>query len=155
MRGHMQKTRKNTVKSGYNAKNRLKIKEKAEILTEENFQKRGNQLKRGTLTPLVWLNICRMYWKFLRHATCYARCFLMHECTYEHCVDNFFPVGKFVLKCFDHFIIILQKSTNYLALLSYMNQVNNCTFTYCLWHVANQCILVLVWTPPCTAGIIH
>ena len=33
--------------------NKLKIKEKAKILTQENFQKRGNQLKRGTLTPLV------------------------------------------------------------------------------------------------------
>ena len=28
------------------------MKEKAEILTPENFQKRVNQLKRGTLTPL-------------------------------------------------------------------------------------------------------
>ena len=35
--------------------NRLKIKEKAEILAQENCQKWGNQLKfvkRGTLTPL-------------------------------------------------------------------------------------------------------
>ena len=29
----------------------MKIKEKAEILTQEYFQKRGNMLKRGTLTP--------------------------------------------------------------------------------------------------------
>ena len=41
------------MKLGKNAKNRLKIKEKAEILAQENFQKRGNQLKRGTLTPLM------------------------------------------------------------------------------------------------------
>ena len=34
-------------------KNRLKMKEKAEILALENFQKWGNQLKRGTLTPLL------------------------------------------------------------------------------------------------------
>ena len=34
-------------------KHRLKIKEKAEILTQENCQKQGNQLKRGPLTPLV------------------------------------------------------------------------------------------------------
>ena len=53
VRGHKQKTRKNSVKSGQNVKNRLKMKEKAEILTPENFQKRGNQLKRGTLTPLI------------------------------------------------------------------------------------------------------
>ena len=52
VRGHVQKTRKNTVKSGLNARNRLKIKVKAEILIQENFQKRGNQLKKGTLTPL-------------------------------------------------------------------------------------------------------
>ena len=38
------------MKLGKNGKNRLEIKEKAEILTKENFQKRGNQLKRGTLT---------------------------------------------------------------------------------------------------------
>ena len=31
---------------------RLKIKEAAEILTQENFQKRENQLKRGTFTSL-------------------------------------------------------------------------------------------------------
>ena len=42
--GHRQKTRKNNVKLGKNAKNRLKIKEKAEILAQENFQKQGNQL---------------------------------------------------------------------------------------------------------------
>ena len=36
-----------------NAKNRLKLKEKAEILAQENFQKRGNQLKRETLTPQI------------------------------------------------------------------------------------------------------
>ena len=54
VRGHMQKMRKNIVKSGKNAKNRLKIKEKAEILTQEHFQKRGNQLKESwTLTPLT------------------------------------------------------------------------------------------------------
>ena len=52
VRGHGQKTRKNSVKLGKNAKNRLKIKEKAEILAQENFQKREKQLKRGTLTPL-------------------------------------------------------------------------------------------------------
>ena len=40
------------MKFGKNAKNRLKLKEKAEILAQENFQKLGNQLKRGTLTPL-------------------------------------------------------------------------------------------------------
>ena len=43
------------MKFGKNAKNRLKLKEKAEILAQENFQKRGNQLKRGTLTPLFIL----------------------------------------------------------------------------------------------------
>ena len=40
------------MKLGKNAKNRLKIKEKAEILTQEKCQKRGNQLKKGTLTSL-------------------------------------------------------------------------------------------------------
>ena len=35
------------------AKNGLKTKEKSEILAEENFQKQGNQLKRGILTPLI------------------------------------------------------------------------------------------------------
>ena len=54
VRGHRLKTRKNSVKLGKNAKNMLKIKEKAEILAQENFQKRGNQLKRGTLTPLPY-----------------------------------------------------------------------------------------------------
>ena len=44
--------RKNSVKLCKNAKNRLKMKEKAEILVQENFQKLGDQLKRGTLTPL-------------------------------------------------------------------------------------------------------
>ena len=44
---------KNNVNLGKNAKNRLKIKEKAEILAQENFQKWRNQLKRGTLTPLA------------------------------------------------------------------------------------------------------
>ena len=34
-------------------KHGLKIKEKAEILTQENCQKQGNHLKRGPLTPLV------------------------------------------------------------------------------------------------------
>ena len=28
------------------------MKEKVEILAQENFQKQGNQLKRGILTPL-------------------------------------------------------------------------------------------------------
>ena len=37
---------------GKKAKYGLKIKEKAEILAYGNFEKRGNQLKRGTLTPL-------------------------------------------------------------------------------------------------------
>ena len=55
VRVHRQKTRKNSVKFGKNAKNRLKMKEKAEILAQENFPKRGNQLKRGTLTPLLLL----------------------------------------------------------------------------------------------------
>ena len=40
------------MKLGENGKNRLKIAEKAEILAKEDFQKQGNQLKRGTLTPL-------------------------------------------------------------------------------------------------------
>ena len=40
------------MKLGKNGKNRLKIKEKAEILAKEIFQKQGNQLKRGTLIPL-------------------------------------------------------------------------------------------------------
>ena len=40
------------MKLGKNGKNRLKIREKAEILVRENFQKQGNQLKKGTLTPL-------------------------------------------------------------------------------------------------------
>ena len=52
VRGHRQKTRKNSVKLGINAKNRLKINEKAENLAQANFQKWGNQLKRGTLIPL-------------------------------------------------------------------------------------------------------
>ena len=34
------------------AKYGLKIKEKADILAYGYFEKRGNQLKRGTLTPL-------------------------------------------------------------------------------------------------------
>ena len=46
------------MKLGKTTKNRLKIKkkkrkEKAEILAQENFQKRGKQLKRGTLMPLL------------------------------------------------------------------------------------------------------
>ena len=41
------------IRKGKMPKNRLKMKEKVEILAPENFQKRGNQLKRGTLTPLV------------------------------------------------------------------------------------------------------
>ena len=48
VRGHNQKTRKNSMKSRQTAK----MKEKAQILAPENFQKWGNQLKRGTLTPL-------------------------------------------------------------------------------------------------------
>ena len=52
-RGYRQKTRKNSVKLGKNANNRLKIKEKAEILAQENCQKLGTQLKRGTLSPLI------------------------------------------------------------------------------------------------------
>ena len=32
---------------------RLKIKEKAEILTQKNFQKRGNQLKRELSHPCI------------------------------------------------------------------------------------------------------
>ncbi len=35
----------------------MKIKEKAEILAHGYFEKRGNQLKRGTLTPLTRMNI--------------------------------------------------------------------------------------------------
>ena len=54
--GHRPKTRKNSMKLGKNAKNRLKIKEKAEILAQEYFKKQGNQLKRGSLTPLSRLN---------------------------------------------------------------------------------------------------
>ena len=42
---HRQKMRKNSVKLGKNAKKKLKIKEKAEILAQENVQKQGNQLK--------------------------------------------------------------------------------------------------------------
>ena len=38
---------------GKKAKHGLKIKEKAEILAHGYFEKRGNQLKRGTLTPLL------------------------------------------------------------------------------------------------------
>ena len=54
VRGHGQKRGKNSVKLGKNTKNRLKRKEKAEILVKENFQKWGNQLmKIGTLTPLI------------------------------------------------------------------------------------------------------
>ena len=53
VRGHRQKMRKSSIKLGKTTKNRLKRKEKAEILAQENFQKRGNQLKRGTLTPLI------------------------------------------------------------------------------------------------------
>ena len=34
------KRRKNSVKLGKNAKNRMKLKEKAEILAQENFQKK-------------------------------------------------------------------------------------------------------------------
>ena len=40
------------MKSGEAAKNKLKIKDKAEILAQEYFQKQGNQLRRGTLTPM-------------------------------------------------------------------------------------------------------
>ena len=39
LRGHKQKMRKNTLKLGKNAKNRLKLKGKAEVLAQENFQK--------------------------------------------------------------------------------------------------------------------
>ena len=39
VRSHRPKTRKNSEKLGKNVKNRLKIKEKAEILAQENFQK--------------------------------------------------------------------------------------------------------------------
>ena len=53
MRGHRQKMRKNSIQLRKTAKNRLKIKAAAEILAQENFQKWGNQLKRGTLTPLI------------------------------------------------------------------------------------------------------
>ena len=49
VRGHKQKMRKSSLKLGKNTKNRLKIKEKAKILAHKNFQKRGNQLKRGTV----------------------------------------------------------------------------------------------------------
>ena len=55
VRGHRQKTRKNSVKLGKNAKNRLKMKEKAEILGQNFCQKWGNQLKRGTFTPCLFL----------------------------------------------------------------------------------------------------
>ena len=41
---------------GKNDKDRLKIKEKVEILPKVKFQKRGNQLKGGTLTPLRYPN---------------------------------------------------------------------------------------------------
>ena len=44
------------MKLAKNGKNKLKIKEKAEILAKENCQKQGNQLKRGTLTPLSIVN---------------------------------------------------------------------------------------------------
>ena len=37
---------------GKNVKKKAEYKRKTEILAQENFQKRGNQLKRGTLTPL-------------------------------------------------------------------------------------------------------
>ena len=43
------------MKSGLNTKNRLKVKEKAEILTQKNFQKRGNQLKS---TGILCKSIC-------------------------------------------------------------------------------------------------
>ena len=42
---------------GKTAKIGLKIKEKAEILAPENFQKGGNQLKRGNLTPLDYMKL--------------------------------------------------------------------------------------------------
>ena len=52
VRGHRQETRKNSVKLGKNDKNRLKNEKKNEILAQENFQKQGNQLKKGSFTPL-------------------------------------------------------------------------------------------------------
>ena len=39
------------MKLGKDAKNRLKINEKASILAKENVQKRGKQLKRNAHTP--------------------------------------------------------------------------------------------------------
>ena len=61
MRGQRQKKKKKEKQREIvctNAKNMLKIKEKAEIWAQEICQKQGgNQLKRGTLTPLIMLNV--------------------------------------------------------------------------------------------------
>ena len=43
------------MKLGKTAKNRLKMKGKAEILAQENSQKLGKQLQRGTLHPCLSL----------------------------------------------------------------------------------------------------
>ena len=48
----LKKQWENSIKLGKKFKYRLKIKEKAEIVAQENCQKWENQLKRGTLTPL-------------------------------------------------------------------------------------------------------
>ena len=73
VRGHRQKMRKNKVKLGKTAKTMLNIKEKAEILAQENFQKRGNQLKRGTLTLLksvpqrgCWFSNAHTFYRIFR-----------------------------------------------------------------------------------------
>ena len=53
VRGHRQKTRKNSEKLGKNVKNRLNIREKAEILGKENFTKtRKSAEKRKSHTPV-------------------------------------------------------------------------------------------------------
>ena len=52
VRGHRQKTRKNSVKLGKNDKNRLKIKEKAEILAREIFKNEKSAEKRNSHTPV-------------------------------------------------------------------------------------------------------
>ena len=53
------------MKLGKNAKNRLKIKEKAEILAQENFQKkRKSAEKRNSHTPVLRISnmTCRWNW---------------------------------------------------------------------------------------------
>ena len=106
MRGQRRKTRKNSVKFGKNAKNRLKIKEKAEILAQENFFK-WDQLKRGTLTPL-WFNVLKFH--FVAHFHLF---WLFPDETYsENCISCLTNLGELAI----YSIPRLKKQTGYHAL---------------------------------------